>query len=225
MENDSILQKSVQKVVTAYFSPLSSPVNSSVNHNTVTIVGQVEHFSTKLAVENCVWNVLGVEHIINQIDIIVTSWEHANDAVLTEHLQSLLKWDIHTHTAIIEAHVLKGWATLSGQVLWQYQIEEAIKLARNSIGIKGITNLMSLQPLPLSENSQAQLNQALRSHISLQHLNIIVAIAGSTITLTGNAELDFQKDLAERIAWKTPGIIAVINHLQTESFPLKQTRF
>jgi osmotically-inducible protein OsmY len=58
--------------------------------------------------------------------------------------------------------------------------------------------------------------RALASNWTLHSENIFIKVDGTKVTLTGVVSSLFQKDLAEKIVWKTPGIWFVDNHLVVE---------
>ena len=58
------------------------------------------------------------------------------------------------------------------------------------------------------------LRQVLHRHAELERAKIQISVEGSTVTLTGKVETWREQDLAEKAAWSTPGVTAVVNRLE-----------
>ena len=60
------------------------------------------------------------------------------------------------------------------------------------------------------------LRLALQNHLGLDSKDIEIEVSDSDITLKGTVDSWYQKEIAGRIAWKTPGVINVHNELVIE---------
>jgi osmotically-inducible protein OsmY len=68
-----------------------------------------------------------------------TDLELANDA------QSALSWNLLLPLGAIRASAEAGWLTLSGEVMWHYQRQDAEECVRHLSGIAGIRNDITLR--------------------------------------------------------------------------------
>ena len=216
MKNDEMMQNDVLDALQAEPLTATSKINVMVSHGIVTLTGKVDHFSKKFQAENTVRNVIGVKEVIDTIEVSINSWEQKNDIEITAEILSVFGWNWNTLNNTIKVNVINGWVTLSGELEWNYQREAAKKVASNLIGVKGVTNLITIKPNEGIELNKTALEHALKSHVALDVSDIIVAVSDCDVTLKGSVDTWYQKELAGRIAWKAPGVVRVINELVIE---------
>ena len=216
MINDKMLQNDVLDALNGEPLTATSEINVMVSHGIVTLTGKVDHFSKKFQAENAVRNVIGVKEVIDTIDVSINSWEQKNDIEITAELLSVFRWNWNTLNNTIKVNVINSWVTLSGELEWNYQREAAKTVASNLIGVKGVTNLITIKPNEGIELNKRALEHALKSHVALDVSDIIVAVSDCDVTLKGSVDTWYQKELAGRIAWKAPGVVTVTNELVIE---------
>ena len=216
MINDKMLQNDVLDALNGEPLTATSEINVMVSHGIVTLTGKVDHFSKKFQAENAVRNVIGVKEVIDTIDVSINSWEQKNDIEITAELLSVFRWNWNTLNNTIKVNVINSWVTLSGELEWNYQREAAKTVASNLIGVKGVTNLITIKPNEGIELNKRALEHALKSHVALDVSDIIVAVSDFDVTLKGSVDTWYQKELAGRIAWKAPGVVTVTNELVIE---------
>ena len=216
MKNDEMMQNDVLDALQAEPLTATSKINVMVSHGIVTLTGKVDHFSKKFQAEKTVRNVIGVKEVIDTIDVSINSWEQKNDIEITSELLSVFKWNWNTLNNTIKVNVINSWVTLSGELEWNYQREAAKKVASNLVGVRGVTNLITIKPNEGIELNKTALENALKSHVALDVSDIIVAVLDCDVTLKGSVDTWYQKELAGRIAWKAPGVVTVTNELVIE---------
>lgn len=69
-----------------------------------------------------------------------------SDADLAYMAQAALAWVHSLPAGQVTARVEAGWLTLSGQVRWHYQRQDADHCVRNLPGLAGVSNLITLHP-------------------------------------------------------------------------------
>lgn len=67
-----------------------------------------------------------------------------SDADLVYMAQSALTWNRALPPGAIKASVTAGWLTLSGQVKWHYQRQDAAECVRYLPGLAGLSNDITL---------------------------------------------------------------------------------
>lgn len=216
MKNDEMLQNDVMNALQREPLTATSEIIVTVSHGIVTLTGKVNHLSKKIQAEHAIRNVMGIKDVINSIDVSINSWEQKNDIEITSGLLTAFRWNWNTQNNVIKVDVNNGWVTLSGELAWNYQRDAAKTAATNLIGVKGVTNLITIKSDGGIEVNRSTLERALKSHTALDVTNIIVEISGGDITLKGAVDTWFQKELAGRIAWKAQGVVSVTNELVIE---------
>ena len=84
-------------------------------------------------------------------------------------------------------------------------------------GVKGVTNLIQLQPrIPPSEIKR-KIEEAFRRSAELDANRITVDAEGGTVVLRGSVRSWAEREAAERASWSTPGVVRVDNQLIVSS--------
>lgn len=68
------------------------------------------------------------------------------DAELAYLAQSALTWNRELLPCGVRASATAGWLTLSGEVLWNYQRQDAAECVRYLPGLAGVSNDITLRP-------------------------------------------------------------------------------
>ncbi|MEO5775663.1 MAG: BON domain-containing protein [Flavobacterium sp.] len=213
MKSDEMLQNDVLGVLQTEAFTAIPEINVTVCHGTVTLTGKVDNYSKKVQAENVVKNVAGIKDVVNEIDVMKRSWKQNNDIDITSGLLSAFSWNWNTLNNVVKVDVINGWVTLSGELAWNYQRDAAKTAATNLIGVKGVTNLITLKSDGRIEVNKSTLERALKNHMALDVTNITTEVSGCDVILKGSVDTWYQKELAGRIAWKAPGVIKVTNEL------------
>src|SRR5947199_3921023 len=85
----------------------------------------------------------------------------------------------------VDVTVSKGWVTLKGEVEWQYQKEDAERVVRRLAGVKGVTNLITVQPKVTPSELKRKIEDALVRNAEIDADRITVEIQGSKAILRG----------------------------------------
>lgn len=217
MKTDEILQKDVSNAL-KWKSPISiSNIIVISNDGVVTLTGVVENYIRKTQAENSTRKIVGVKSVINKIDVLINSWEGKKDVAITAEILTIFRWNWHTINDTIKVSVINGWVTLFGELEWNYQKEAAKEAVVNLIGVKGVSNYISIKSQSDTVINSTALWLALENHYELDSQNIEIEVLDSKIILKGTVDSWYQKEIAGRIAWKTPGVIHVSNELVMEA--------
>lgn len=216
MKTDENLQQDVSNALK--WQPLTANCNISAiaSSGVITITGTVDNYTKKTEAENSTMKVAGVKSVINKIDVAINSWEEKKDIEITAEILNAFRWNWNTLNDTIKVNVINGYVTLSGEVEWNYQKEAAKEAVTNLIGVKGVTNSITIKSQSETTINKGSLKQALQNHLALDSTDIEIEVSESNITLKGSVETWYQKELAGRIAWKAPGVINVENELMIE---------
>jgi osmotically-inducible protein OsmY len=183
----------------------------SVKDGVVTLSGFVRSYAQKFEAEQTAKRVNGVRAVANDIEVRLPIFngrpdpEIARDAV--EEIQKNLP-HASDHIGVVARD---GWVTLEGSVEWNYQRDRAVQVVRRVRGVKGVTNLIELQPRVPPVEIKQKIEQAFRRSAELDANRITVETEGGVVALRGSVHSWAERQEAERVAWATPSVVRVNN--------------
>lgn len=191
----------------------SSRIGVAVENGAVTLTGIVPNYAQKWAAEEAVKRVRGVIAVAQEIDVDLPATHQRGDADIAQAVANEFFWD----TAVpigVQATVQDGHVTLTGEVDWNYQREEAERVARRITGVVGVTNSIMLSKIAVvPQDIRGQIQRMFHRDAQLDANNVHITIDGGKVTLTGNVHSWFERNEASRAAWSVHGVTAVDNHI------------
>ncbi len=191
----------------------SAEIGVAVKNGIVTLSGSVDSYAKKLATENAVKRVKDVKGIAEEITVKLLPDGRRTDAEIGEAAVNALKWNNGVPDDKIKVTVENGWLNLEGQLDWQFQKDAATLAVDDIIGVKGVTNLITIKPrvnIPVIRDS---IKKALERSADIEADRIIIETQGNKITLRGKARSWSERNEVERAAWCAPGVMEVEDNL------------
>lgn len=216
MKTNEELQSDVQKAIK--WEPLlnAAEIGVTAKDGIVSLSGVVDSYAKKLEAENAAKRVVGVKAVVEKIKVnYPSSWKKTNSEIANEVLTAL-KLNFSVPKDKITVHVEDGWVTLDGELPWNYQKEAAKSAVNYLLGVKGVTNNIIIKPESQNVIEKKDVENAIRRSWSVDDSDIGVSVSGTTVTLKGTVHSWYQRDEADRIAWKTPGIWYVKNEITVD---------
>lgn len=139
-----------------------------------------------------------------------------NDDEIAAEILKALAWNWDVLHEKITVKVEGGWVTLDGEMEWNYQKDAVTKCVSKLDGISEITNNIIIKSGSHDEIEKKDIESAIDRNWATNDEDIKVQVSGTAVTLTGKVDSLYQKDVAEKIAWKAPGILSVNNELVVE---------
>jgi osmotically-inducible protein OsmY len=213
-KTDMQLKKDVEAELEWDATVTASTIGVAVKDGVVTLSGHLTSFAQKHAVERAVLRVQGVKGVAVELDVRLGANAKRTDAEIASAAESALRWNALVPDDRIKVMVEKGWVTLSGEVDWDYQRNQALKVVRPLTGVLAVSNNLTVKPTTTPANVKSRIQGALERQADREAKNIEVIVSGHTATLKGQVHSWAERIAAQGAAWSAPGITSVVNELR-----------
>lgn len=184
-------------------------IGVEVKDGVVTLAGHVDSYVEKWAAEKAAQRVSGVRGLAVEMDVNLPGLSERSDGDIASSASSVLDWTTYLPKDAIKIQVEGGWVTLSGDVQWQYQRAAAMEAVRNLMGVKGISNDISLKASVSASGVKTDILEALKRRAIVGSQKIKVEVSGADVTLSGTVDNWSERELARHTAWNTTGVTNV----------------
>lgn len=213
MKTDSQLQQDVMAELKWEPSVHAAQIGVEVKDGVVTLAGEVSSYAEKLNAEGAAQRVSGVKALAVDMKIKLSEFGKRTDADIAQSAKNILAWTGSLPADAVKVMVEGGWVTLSGDVEWQYQRQDAANGVRYLAGVIGVSNQIAIKPQPSSTVVKADIEAALKRRASADAKAIGVDVKGANVTLTGTVHSWAERDLATRSAWGSAGVRKVVDNM------------
>jgi osmotically-inducible protein OsmY len=183
----------------------------AVKNGVVTLSGFVRSYAQKFEAEQTAKRVNGVAAVANDIEVRLPVFNQRPDPEIARDAVAEIQNNLPYSSDHVRVVVRDGWVTLEGSVEWNYQRERAEQVVRRVRGVKGVTNLIELQPRVPPVEVKHKIEEAFRRSAELDANRITVETEGGVVTLRGTVRSWAERQEAERVTWATPGVVRVNN--------------
>jgi osmotically-inducible protein OsmY len=217
MKTNEDLQRDVQDAIKWEPSLQAAEIGVTAKDGVITLFGAVDSYAKKSEAEKAAKKVTGVKVVVEQIELkTYSNLYHRDDSDLANEVLNAYKWNLEIPDDKVKVKVENGWVTLEGEVQWHYQREAAVRLIEKLIGIRGVSNNLTIKSETLDEIEKIAIESALARNWSIKEQDIHVKVSHNHVLLTGTVGSWYEKDEAERQAWKAPGVEIVDNEITVE---------
>ena len=140
----------------------ATDIGVTVRDGVVTLTGFAPSYAEKLKAEQVAKRVRGVRAIANDIEVRLSGKSERTDTDIARAAADALKWRTSVPGDEIKVSVSKGRITLEGNVHWQFQKSGAYESVHHLVGVRGITNLITVTPKVLAGEVKSRIEAAFR---------------------------------------------------------------
>jgi osmotically-inducible protein OsmY len=181
----------------------------------ITLKGKVASYMHKKNAEEAVKKVRGVKGIANDLEVELAGTHRRDDTDIAQAAVNSLKWNFIPEDRV-KVIVEDGWLTLTGEVDYYSEKQEAEIAVQRLLGVRGVTNLITLKPHITPQEVKSKILSEFQRIASLNAKQVQVEIYNDTIILKGTVSSWHEIEEAETAAWKIPGVREVDNKLTIE---------
>lgn len=192
----------------------AAAIGVAVHAGVVTLTGQLNTFAEKHAAERAVRRVAGVRAIAIDLDVKLAPGHKRSDAEIAEVAIAAMRWHSMVPDNCVKVKVENGWVTLSGELEWGYQYASAEQAIRPPLGVRGLTNDITVKPRVSASNLGGQITAALTRQAQREAHHIGVEVEGAIVTLSGKVHSLAEHDAAIGTAFSARGVSRVVDHLR-----------
>jgi osmotically-inducible protein OsmY len=182
MKTDSELRAAVLSELQWDTSIRGEDIAVSVQDEVVTLAGTVDNYAKRYAAERAVERVKGTWAIVNRVAVKLPGGLVRTDVEIARAALNALSWHVQVPEERIRVKVSDGWLTLEGEVDRQYEKQAAENAVRYLVGLKGMTNLITLRGVRLSDITQ-RIRSSLKRHEEVDAGRITAETSGWRMTL------------------------------------------
>jgi osmotically-inducible protein OsmY len=215
-KTDTELQKDVMSELKYDPRVKVSDIGVIAKNGTVTLNGYATSYGEKWEAVHATKRVAGVKAIADDIEIQLPASYHRTDTDIAAAAINQIQWSTTIPNGTVQATVRNGWITLEGEVEWWYQKNVVGDLVKQMVGVKGVTNSISISPKVTKNEVETDIKAAFKRSAMLDANHIRVETAGNNVTLHGQVRNYSEYDEAERVAWSEPGVSSVDNRLEVD---------
>lgn len=191
-------------------------VHVEVDDGIVTLSGQVEAVSEKIAAEYAASHVPDVTHVVNHIKVIPPEFQD-DDAIALAVKESLDR-DVRLDSRYFEVMVTGGVVDIRGEVITDQEKRLALDDIHGTAGVVEVVDHINVLPEQSSSDHilEEEVTATLQRTAEIDGKNIQVHVDNNTVYLSGRIVTQHQKTELERVVAGIPGVDQIADDVIVE---------
>ncbi|MET3803022.1 osmotically-inducible protein OsmY [Nakamurella sp. UYEF19] len=209
---DAETKKNVEDELSWLPNVNSNHIGVSVDDGAVTLTGHVETYPQKVSATKATLGVRGVTAIAQELEV-HNSWSSTNDTDIAREAGEALGRSITVPDGVT-ASVHHQIVTLSGDVQWRFEREDAVRAVHYLKGVLDVIDGITIKPTVSAVVVKENIRAALLRNAQFDGESITVSTGpGGHVTLDGTVRSWAERRQAEQVSWSAPGIRRITNNL------------
>ena len=214
MKTDEQLKKDVAAELAWDPAINTTHIGVAVRSGIVTLSGTLDTYVQKHAVERAVRRVSGVRGIALDLEVRLAPGDARTDSEIAQAAAHALRWHSLVPEDKVKVEVEDGWIRLSGETDWAYQRASAEQSVRPLVGVRGVTNDISIKARANASEISRDISSALERHARREAQRIAVDVEGGVVTLRGTVESLADRQAVVGTAYAARGVSRVVDQLE-----------
>lgn len=219
---NTIATRSAQDIQTAVETELewtpevgAALIGVAVDGGAVTLSGQVDNYSARIAAKHAALRVRGVTAIVDSMSV-HPSWSSSiTEADIAKEVEHALTWAGNVPETV-KAEIEGRNVTLTGAVKWDFQRRAAQRVVQHLKGVNYVDNRITLTPRVSAPDTEQRIRAAITRSAQLDAKTITVTVFANEVTLGGTVRSWAEKREAERAAWASPHVSDVHDRISVK---------
>ncbi len=213
MTQDSQLQQAVLDEFNWEPSVNAGHIGVTAKDGVVTLSGHVDSYAKKQSAETAARRVRGVKAVAEEIEVRLPFDTKRTDEEIAAAAIERLSWNVSVPKDSVQVKVEDGWVTLTGQVDWWYQKDEAEQDIKPLRGVIGVSNQVTIKSRVDTATLSDDITHALHRSWFFDPSKVHVRADGGKVVLSGSVHSFNERQVAAQTAWAAPGATTVENDI------------
>jgi osmotically-inducible protein OsmY len=218
---DAQIQDDVLRELEAESHVDRTEIGVEVRDQVVTLTGTVTSWAKKLAAADAAHRAPGVRDVANDLVVKPVYSTVRNDSEIATAIRHALMWDVFVPEDRIRTTVSNGVVTLSGEVDYSSQRDDAARAIGNLAGVCAIDNrIVATRTSATTGMVKTAIRTALERHAAREAAKIRLEVERGQVVLEGQVDSWEERDVVVGAAKGTRGVESVIDRLSVKLPPL-----
>jgi osmotically-inducible protein OsmY len=193
---------------------VSEGIAVTAKNGIVTLTGMVPSLNQKWEVEKVVKATRGVQGVADDLRVDLPMYHLRSDTDIALAIGHRFSSNVDIPSDV-QFVVKNGHVSLTGEVAWFYQAQEAVREAGSVVGVQDVTNEITLRPMVVPNESEVKrrIQAEFQRTADFDAKSVEVEVHGGAITLSGTVRSWLEHDKAALAVWSLPGITHVANRI------------